>query len=229
MKSFIPFCVAFIAVAIMCTSAHAGSIAYTYDNAGRLTEADYGENRSISYTYDNNGNLLQRTVQGTTTTYTLTVNSGTGGGQYEEGAVVNIAANDPPAGNVFDQWTGDTAGVADETSAETTVTMTAADVAVTATYKVQQIVYVSADGTCNGKTPCYVTLSEAVSKADNDALIKVAGNMAGNTVMDPAGTLSIEFGYDAGFTGNKGGVTEVEGTFTAKDRTIIRSGTIRAR
>jgi len=139
--------------------AHAGSIAYTYDANGRLTQADYGSDRTIAYTYDNSGNLLKRSVsQGPTST-----------------------------------------------------------------------VYVSADGTCNGNTPCYATLGEAVSKAPDNALIKVAGNIAGNTVMDPAGTRYIEFGYDANFTGNVGGVTEIKGAFTAKDKTVIRSGTIRAK
>lgn len=36
------------------------TINYTYDAAGRLTKATYG-NPSISYTYDNNGNRLTRT------------------------------------------------------------------------------------------------------------------------------------------------------------------------
>jgi len=53
--------------------------------------------------------------------------------------------------------------------------------------------------------------------------------MAGNTVMDPSGTRYIEFGYDAKFTSNAGGVTEIQGTFTAKDKSIIRSGTLRAK
>jgi|Deesub1362A_J573_1020465.scaffolds.fasta_scaffold17696_3 YD repeat-containing protein len=36
------------------------SITYTYDAAGRLVGADYGEGQVITYTYDANGNLLQR-------------------------------------------------------------------------------------------------------------------------------------------------------------------------
>ncbi|MFO7602141.1 MAG: hypothetical protein R6X27_20365 [Candidatus Desulfacyla sp.] len=225
-RTILSLCLAFMVVTSV---AYAGSVDFTYDNAGRLTKADYGLDRSIAYTYDNNGNLLQRTVQGTATTYTLTVNSGTGSGQYEVSAKVNIAANPPAAGQIFDRWTGDTAYVASVTSASTFVTMPATNVTVTATYSGQQIVYVSADGTCGNNTPCYATLGEAVSKAENNALIKVAGNMAGNTVMDPAGTLHVEFGYDANFTSNAGGVTEIQGTFTAKDKTIIRSGTIRGR
>ncbi len=38
-------------------SAHASSIAYTYDNAGRLLKADYGGGKGITYTYDNAGNV----------------------------------------------------------------------------------------------------------------------------------------------------------------------------
>ncbi len=198
---------------------------WTADPAGN---AAFGNAASTSTTVTLTGSATI-TANFAINTYTLTVNSGTGSGQYEEGAVVNIAANDPPAGQVFDQWTGDTAYVADVTSANTTVTMPAANVTVTATYKVQQIVYVSADGTCGNNTPCYTTLGEAVSKSADKALIKVAGNIAGDTVMDPAGTRYIEFGYDANFTSNVGGVTEIQGTFTAKDKTIIRSGTIRGR
>jgi len=40
------------------------TITYTYDNAGRLTRADYGDSASITYTYDANGNLLLRETTG---------------------------------------------------------------------------------------------------------------------------------------------------------------------
>ncbi len=208
--------------------AHAGSITYTYDTTGRLTAADYGSGRSIAYTYDNNGNLLQRTVQGAVTTYTLTVNNGTGGGEYKAGTVVNISANAPAAGKVFAVWTGDTARVADVTRAATTVTMPENLITVTATYRDQEIAYVSADG-CGDNNPCYSTLSEAVSSVESDTLIKVAGNLSADTNVDAGKTLYIEFGYDADFNDNKGGVTEIKGTFIAKDKTVIRSGIIRAK
>lgn len=66
-------------------------------------------------------------------TYALTVNNGSGSGSYAAGTVVTIAANAPPANNVFAGWTGAT--VADPTSATTTLTMPAQSVAVTASYK----------------------------------------------------------------------------------------------
>ena len=39
------------------------TVSYSYDHAGRLTQADYGDG-AIGYTYDNNGNLLERIVSG---------------------------------------------------------------------------------------------------------------------------------------------------------------------
>ena len=44
------------------SSALAGTIKYTYDEAGRLTKADYG-GKIITYTYDAAGNLLERKVE----------------------------------------------------------------------------------------------------------------------------------------------------------------------
>jgi len=67
-------------------------------------------------------------------TYCLTVNSGSGDGQYAPGSVVSIAADPAPTGQVFDRWVGDTAGVAETQSAGTTITMPASDVEITAAY-----------------------------------------------------------------------------------------------
>ena len=66
--------------------------------------------------------------------YALTVNSGSGSGNYTEGAVVGISAGSAPSGKDFSVWTGDVAYVADPYSATTTVTMPAMAVEVTATY-----------------------------------------------------------------------------------------------
>ncbi len=208
--------------------AQGANITYTYDNAGQLTKADYGGGKNIAYAYDAGGNMLRRQSIGDAATYTLTVNSGTGGGEYEAGTVVAISANAPAAGKVFDQWTGDTGPVADVNSATTNVTMPAANVAVTAAYGDQPIVYVSETG-CGNLKPCYATLNEAVMDVESDTLVKVAGDLSTQTNVDAAKTLYIEFGYDANFTGNDGGVTRIQGSFTAKDKTIIRSGTIRVR
>jgi YD repeat-containing protein len=47
---------------LLAAAAVAGTVSYTYDDAGRLVKVDYGDGRSISYTYDNGGNLLRREV-----------------------------------------------------------------------------------------------------------------------------------------------------------------------
>ena len=58
----------------------AETITYSYDDAGRLTNAAYGGGGNIAYAYDANGNLLMRTVTAAGgTTYTLIYRAGTGG------------------------------------------------------------------------------------------------------------------------------------------------------
>jgi len=72
------------------------------------------------------------TANYTATTYTLTVVNGSGSGSYASGAVVNIAAGTPPAGEYFVNWTG--ASVNSPSSSSTTLTMPAAATTVTANF-----------------------------------------------------------------------------------------------
>lgn len=69
-------------------------------------------------------------------TYKVTVNNGTGSGNYRPGATVTITANTPPAGQTFVNWTTTTADVkfASATTATTTFVMPAANVNVTANF-----------------------------------------------------------------------------------------------
>ncbi|PWU09485.1 MAG: hypothetical protein C5B50_27290 [Verrucomicrobia bacterium] len=64
--------------------------------------------------------------------YGLTVSNGTGSGSYLPGSVVAIAANPPPAGQVFAAWIG--YPVASPGAPSTTLTTPAGNVTVTATY-----------------------------------------------------------------------------------------------
>jgi len=70
-----------------------------------------------------------------TDAYTLTVNTGTGSGDYAEGAVVSVVGDQPAPNTLFDQWVGDTDYVANVYSRGTTVTMPALDIEITSTYK----------------------------------------------------------------------------------------------
>ena len=76
-------------------------------------------------------------------TYLLTVNNGSGDGNYEEGEVAAIAADAAAPGEEFSHWAGDTAGVADIYQASTTVTMPAQAVTITAMYKEEGTVFVT--------------------------------------------------------------------------------------
>jgi hypothetical protein len=68
------------------------------------------------------------------TLYSLTVNGGTGSGSYAAGTVVTIAANPPPSGEVFTDWTGATVTNADAST--TTLVMPALTTTVKAHYAV---------------------------------------------------------------------------------------------
>ncbi len=53
---------AFFVFAILCVisaQVAADTVTYTYDNAGRLTKADYGSGKGITYTYDKAGNITK--------------------------------------------------------------------------------------------------------------------------------------------------------------------------
>ncbi len=65
----------------------------------------------------------------------LTVRYGSGSGEYKEGDVVNITADTPPAGKLFDKWTGDTAGIADIKGFSTAITIGKYNQSVTAAYR----------------------------------------------------------------------------------------------
>ena len=70
------------------------------------------------------------------TTYALSVSSGTGSGNYEAGEVVNIAANAPPTGQQFKNWTSSNGGTFGNANASsTTFTMPSNTVTITANYE----------------------------------------------------------------------------------------------
>ena len=71
--------------------------------------------------------------------YELTVNGGTGSGSYPSGTQVVINAPNINNGIPFDRWTGATQYVDDIFSAQTFVTLPAANIAITATYKSQAL------------------------------------------------------------------------------------------
>ncbi|MCP3661024.1 MAG: hypothetical protein GY696_00785, partial [Gammaproteobacteria bacterium] len=101
-----------------------------------------GANLSVSFSYPGiskrvipSGALYR--VPTVTSTYALTVNSGSGDGSYTSGTTVTISANTAPSGKVFDRWVVNSGNpsIASLTSANTTLTMPARAATITATYK----------------------------------------------------------------------------------------------
>ncbi len=66
---------------------------------------------------------------------TLTVNGGSGSGEYESGSVVTIIADPPPEGQKFSAWTGDIVPVRYPQIASSKITIGDSDISVSATYQ----------------------------------------------------------------------------------------------
>ncbi len=104
---------------------------YTDGSSGSSSDSSSGSNSG-----SNSGSGSSSTES--ETKYTLTVNYGSGSGEYKAGEVVSISAYAPESSSkVFSKWTSTTTGVgfASATSATTTITMPASAVTVTANYK----------------------------------------------------------------------------------------------
>jgi hypothetical protein len=92
--------------------------------------------RTGSITVENTTEGINKTITITQLgpTFTLTVNNGTGGGDYGAGEVIEIIANDPQPGYLFDKWTGDVTNIANVNASTTTIEMGANNAEITATY-----------------------------------------------------------------------------------------------
>ena len=67
--------------------------------------------------------------------FNLTVNNGSGSGTYEEGQRITIVANTPEELQLFTTWSGDVQTIAGLSSQETTLTMPAKNITISANYE----------------------------------------------------------------------------------------------
>jgi hypothetical protein len=107
----------------------------TLVNSTTLTATGYqGPATSASFFVRNPSSMYSNTltVPVGPPQYTLSVVNGSGSGSYTAGASVTIVANAPPAGEVFQSWSG--TAVQNANSATTTLTMPASSATVTAQY-----------------------------------------------------------------------------------------------
>ena len=161
--------------------------------------------------------------------YTLTVNGGTGSGSYAAGTIVNIVAAAPPAGQQFDQWTGDVAMVANVNAASTSVTMPAANATVTATYKaVTPVQYtLTVNGGTGSGSYAAATIVNIVANAPpadqqfdqwtGDVAIVANVNAASTSITMPAANATVTATYQPaqGGIGSIGPISELTATANA--------------
>ena len=160
-----------------------GAIELTEDWITDLTYTDMAVEQGVNYYYfvraaaDVNGgsetwySASSVGYASKSTACNLTVVNGTGSGQYENGTQVAIVANAPNEGQTFDKWIGDTTYVADVSAAETILTMPAADVTVTATYKAIEYYTLTVENGSGGGTVASGDTVQIVADAPADGMV----------------------------------------------------------
>jgi len=135
--------------------------------------------------------------------YSLTVVNGDGDGSYLQGDVINISADPAGPGTRFKQWTGATQYVGNIYSENTTVTMPAQNITVTATYEnIYTLTVVNGDGDGNYPSGTEVTI----------------------TADDPIGYI---FKNWTGDTGTVADVNAVSTTITMLDNYTVTGNTVK--
>jgi arylsulfatase A-like enzyme len=128
------------------------------------------------------------------TTYKLTVENGTGSGNFAENANVNITAT-IPGGKTFKEWSGDGAQyAADKNSATTTITMPNHDITITANFQNITVNTYSISGTISGDIISGVTIS---ADSTHSAVSDSSGNYTINDLT--AGSYTVKPIYN-GYT-----------------------------
>ena len=160
-----------------------GSIELTEDWITDLTYTDMAVEQGVNYYYfvraaaDVNGgsetwySTSSVGYASKSTACNLTVVNGTGSGQYENGTQVAIVANAPQEGQTFDKWIGDTTYVADVNAAETILTMPAAAVTVTATYKAIEYYTLTVENGSGGGTVASGDTVQIVADTSADGMV----------------------------------------------------------
>ncbi len=158
-------------------------------------------------------------------TYTVTAINGTGGGEYEEGETVTITANAPATGKKFAGWTSeDGVTFADAAAMETTFTMPAKAVTVTANYKdlLPGKVMVNNIDLVNGEDDHTIACGDGTAVYDPDTQTLTLTNAE---IITPSTTGRAAGIYIDGFTGTVTvklvGENEITLTDTASDNNGI--------
>ena len=100
-----------------------------------LSSGNYEIRYKAKFNYDASPSITVTVPESGVVSYSLTVNNGTGGGVYVEGASVTITANEPATGKRFSGWTIDGINGLDTTQKSLTFNMPANAVTATANYE----------------------------------------------------------------------------------------------
>ena len=170
---------------------------------GNLTFAD--ANRYVYFTLtDPNANGLIKVddfsitqIATAATTYSLTVNGGSGSGSYTNGQQVTIMASNAPTGKTFDVWTVDTQYLASVASfASNTVIMSTNAATLTATYKDLVYTLTGSAGANGTVTPS----STNVVYGSNADFVVTASNYYRIASLTTNGTAVTGMTFDSGST-----------------------------
>ena len=112
-----------------------------------LSSGNYEIRYKAKFNYDASPSITVTVPESGVVSYSLTVNNGTGGGVYVEGASVTITANEPATGKKFSGWT--IVGINGLDTTQTSLTFNMPANAVTATANYEDIEYTV---TVNGGT-----------------------------------------------------------------------------
>ena len=95
-----------ITICVIASNATADNVTYTYDDAGRLTKANYGKGRAITYTYDKAGNIIEKKVTATADPILDIKANGSDGSVTSTGNISVTVALDPGShsGENVDWW-----------------------------------------------------------------------------------------------------------------------------
>lgn len=109
---------------------------YARERAEQVLEEETADSYAVAEAYDRLQSAFEGMEKVVSQTYRLTVQGGSGSGEYKEGEIVAITADKPAEGLVFDKWIveGDVK-IADASDQKTTITMPAHHTVVKASYK----------------------------------------------------------------------------------------------
>lgn len=206
---------------------HSSITTFIMPNANVTIIANYATTGSNSGNSGNNnsGNNGNNSSSDTTTKYKLTVNYGSGSGEYAAGQVVTISAFAPESSSkVFSKWTTTTTGVgfASATSASTTITMPASEVTVTANYKTRASDDEDdSDAAARRRGTSTTTTTTTVANGTNNAQNTTTTSTTGTTTTTtPATAQGDRLSIDKSGISNKDvGSTTVEG---ATDNFVVK-------